>query len=450
MAQVLKSYEFSVGVDIYLNDSSYFFDLVIPEGNYLERYDPMPNTAAINHHTPCAAGVDWAVGIRQPVIPLDDGRSELLSIFGELAKRAGTYEYYVGMMNALYSVKPENSVSLDEDFDIEKFFNSVLISIIDEEHGLDWLKENGVYRHPRDIDEVYLWADGSKSRIPLYRDYMLEARDKAGAKAAELGIPWDTSEYQALSEWYPCPCNEHEDEEYDIFPTFWTNSVNTDTWQVQNAYINEINEKDKVTFGIEINSATAAAKGLANGDRVKISNEKGWNVEGALVVTEAVHPQTVSVLAGSWGGKSSFMPIAKGKGVAICPTGASSVDEDGIIVIDKEVCNGCQSCITACPYGARYYRDNENGYFGSQLTEYETVAYAKMPVNTVDKCDFCKGNGRFGAREEPACVKACHADARYFGPAEEMKDMAAGKDGYQLLPEQGTGPSNWYLPNKYY
>ena len=134
--------------------------------------------------------------------------------------------------------------------------------------------------------------------------------------------------------------------------------------------------------------------------------------------------------------------------VEVCPTGASIKREDGIVVVDKDTCIGCKSCMTACPYGARYYREDDTGYFGETLNEYEEVMYTVMLKGTVDKCTFCAERIDAGKGEVQACVAACPADARIFGDLDELRAQAEGADGYQLLPEEGTNPSVWYLPCK--
>ena len=63
--------------------------------------------------------------------------------------------------------------------------------------------------------------------------------------------------------------------------------------------------------------------------------------------------------------------------VEACPSGATTKREDGIVVIDKEVCIGCKACVSACPYGARYFYESETGYFG-ELNEYEQVSMRKI------------------------------------------------------------------------
>lgn len=40
-------------------------------------------------------------------------------------------------------------------------------------------------------------------------------------------------------------------------------------------------------------------------------------VEGIIMTSEKIHPSCLSVIAGSWGSQSEFMPAAKGKGTPI-------------------------------------------------------------------------------------------------------------------------------------
>ena len=133
--------------------------------------------------------------------------------------------------------------------------------------------------------------------------------------------------------------------------------------------------------------------------------------------------------------------------VDVCPVeGATYKREDGIVVIDKTKCIGCKSCIAACPYGSRYFSENEDGYFGAELNEYEELMYPSMPAGTTDKCTFCVERIDAGKGEVQACVSACPAGARLFGDLDKIKEQAEAEGGYQLLAESGTNPSVWYIP----
>ena len=101
--------------------------------------------------------------------------------------------------------------------------------------------------------------------------------------------------------------------------------------------------------------------------------------------------------------------------VEVCPQDATYKREDGIVVIDKDKCIGCGSCQTVCPYDARHLAASEDGYFGSELSEYEAVMYETMPPMTMDKCTFCAERIDAGKGEVQACVAACpNASAMLF------------------------------------
>jgi len=138
----------------------------------------------------------------------------------------------------------------------------------------------------------------------------------------------------------------------------------------------------------------------------------------------------------------------------VCPTGATQKREDGIVIIDKDLCMGCKYCMQACPYGARYSVEKWESYFPdgaptTPLEEFQRKAWEeKSGIGVATKCDFCLEritNGR-----DPACVEACPADARIFGdlddPESEVSRLIKEGRGEVLNPELGNKPKVYYLP----
>ena len=133
----------------------------------------------------------------------------------------------------------------------------------------------------------------------------------------------------------------------------------------------------------------------------------------------------------------------------VCPTGASQKrDSDGIVFIESDFCVGCRACVMSCPYGARYFQDEDRDYFGLGGNEYEKKVYPAHDRGVVEKCDFCRS--RLERGEEPACSANCMCKARIFGdlddPRSEVRRLIREEGGFQLNPELGTDPSVYYLP----
>jgi len=83
----------------------------------------------------------------------------------------------------------------------------------------------------------------------------------------------------------------------------------------------------------------------------------------------------------------------------VCPTGAIFRSDDGMVILDKELCIGisCGACISACPY------ENPQA----------------LPDGTAIKCDSCYAIRQAGGL--PSCVANCPDRALDFGDLEDLK-----------------------------
>jgi len=131
--------------------------------------------------------------------------------------------------------------------------------------------------------------------------------------------------------------------------------------------------------------------------------------------------------------------------VEACPVDAITKNEDGIVLVDYDKCEGDGSCIDACPYGKPYIRE-----FSSP----------SAPAQRADKCTFCVEFINKG--ELPACVRTCQGHALYFGDLLDTQSevsrllnkekhrayVLAGKDGKFVKIADRT--KTMTKPNVYY
>ena len=97
--------------------------------------------------------------------------------------------------------------------------------------------------------------------------------------------------------------------------------------------------------------------------------------------------------------------------VASCPSGALyKRGEDGIVLINQEVCRAWRMCVTACPYKKTYYN---------------------WQTGKSEKCILCYP--RIEAGYAPACMHSCVGRIRYLGvilyDADKIEQTASAEDG---------------------
>ncbi|RXJ97403.1 4Fe-4S ferredoxin [Malaciobacter molluscorum] len=110
----------------------------------------------------------------------------------------------------------------------------------------------------------------------------------------------------------------------------------------------------------------------------------------------------------------------------VCPTGATYIREDSIVVIDNEICIGCGYCESACSYDKRFINEE---------------------TKVMDKCTFCAH--RIDKGLLPACVETCVGGARVFGDLNdknsEISQLLQTFPTDVLKKHLGTKPKVYYI-----
>ncbi len=155
-------------------------------------------------------------------------------------------------------------------------------------------------------------------------------------------------------------------------------------------------------------------KSLPMGIRLRRVREYGggeWIEKDGYMVPDNVFTYFVSL---------SCMHCAKPACLDACPAEAIYKGKDtGIVLIDKERCIGCGSCVDVCPYGA------------PSLNEQEGKSY---------KCDMCVDLLQEG--KNPVCVDGCLQRVLKVGTMDELRKQYGKVDSVPPMPSgKQTEPS---------
>ncbi|RJP50174.1 MAG: twin-arginine translocation signal domain-containing protein [Anaerolineaceae bacterium] len=245
--------DFIATVDIIMNDTAWFSDVVLPEASYLERYDPL-------------LPVGDKAFLRQPVVEPQGEAKSALWIYKQLGERLGLGDFF--------QYKDE------EDY-IRQQLKPLRVS-------LEEVIEKGYAEMPEEEDDGEITFNTPSGKIEIYS----ETLKNAGFS------PWPTWEEPPMPK---------EDEFYLLTGKVAQHSqFGTQNNQLLHKYSDEPR--------LWMNAKTASQLGLEMDDWVAVTSAVG-QVHTKLLATEAIRPDCVYLTAG-YGHLSKGLKTAYGVGAS--------------------------------------------------------------------------------------------------------------------------------------
>ncbi len=233
--QAFAKMDFIASVDVIMNDSSWFADVVLPEASYLERYDPLMLMGA-------------KAFIRQPVIEPQGQAKSALWIFKNLGERLGLSDFF--------QYKDE-----------EDYLNQQLAPL---GVSLGDVRAKGYAELPEGEAEVYKWNTPSGK---------IELKSSTLGKAGFAAIPvWEEPPAPKSGEFYLLTGKDARQTQFGT---------------QNNLLLRKFDDEPRIWM----NAKSAVENGLAHDDLVEVTSEVG-KVRVRLEVTQAIRPDCVYMTPG--------------------------------------------------------------------------------------------------------------------------------------------------------
>ncbi len=311
MAATLKRFAFQVSFATLIDETAEFADIVLPDAHDLERWDLFPANDPFAFVTPGPG--DWFWLMRQQVLEPPAGVRPWTEVYMELADRIGVLDALYESGNEIWDLAEEYRLDPGGRYSVADIAERQAKTRLGADYSHDRLDETAcLITRPKTLEEAYprAFLDG---RVPIYFEHLLDTREKVQAIIDDLGLEWDLAPYDPLLRYFACDAHA-PDGEYDLITVNFKVPFQTFSVTAENVWIDEIASGNPYLHRVMINSATAGAKGLTDGDRVSV--ESRWTQDEAVVkVTELVHPECLGI-PGTLGHWARDMVISGGKGTA--------------------------------------------------------------------------------------------------------------------------------------
>lgn len=228
--------DFIVTIDILMNDTAWFSDVVLPEASYLERYDPL-------------LPVDGKAFIRQPVIEPQGEAKSTLWIYKQIGERLGLGDYF--------------QYEDEEDY-LRQQLKPLGVSLED-------VKAKGFAEMPEEEKNGEITFNTPSGKIEIYSETLKNAGFSAWPTWEEPPVPGENEFYLLTGK-----VAQH-----------------TQFGSQNNQLLHKYSDEPRLWM----NAKTAADLGLADGDWVEITSKVG-KAHSRLLATEAIRPDCVYMTPG--------------------------------------------------------------------------------------------------------------------------------------------------------
>jgi thiosulfate reductase/polysulfide reductase chain A len=250
--QAMARLDFIAVVDIIMNDTAWFADVVLPEASYLERFDPL-------------LPVGDKIFVRQPVIEPQGEAKSALWIYKQLGERLGLKDFF-------------------QYADEEDYLRQELAPLgVD----LDEVRRRGYVEHPGEGRDPFQWSTPS-GKIEIYSTTLEKGKFDPIPVWSEPPQPKPGAFYLLTGK-----VGQH-----------------TQFGTQNNLLLHKYQDEPRLWM----NPEPAAAQGLADNDLVEVTSEVG-RVKVRLQVTKAIRPDCVYMTPG-FGHYSKGLRTAYGVGAS--------------------------------------------------------------------------------------------------------------------------------------
>jgi len=310
MAETLKKLKFQVSMCMFIDETSEFADIILPDAHEFERWDIFP---ANDPYAFVAPGIgDWYWLMRQPVVEPPEGARPFVEVYFELAKRLGIYDEMCQIGNDTWVIDDQYRLERGKEYAIRDIAERQAKTILGPDFSWEKLTETScIVSRKKTIEEAFPRMF-FESRVPIYLEYLLQHKDDVKEVTDQLGIEWDFTPYSPVPVWIPCQALE-EDGDYDLIATNAKVPTHQFSITTENLWLDEISVANPYTYNIMLHTSAAERKGLKTEDIVCVESRYG-KITGKLKVTELIHPECIGT-CGTFGHWAKGMPISKDKGV---------------------------------------------------------------------------------------------------------------------------------------